>query len=290
MVRSWSQQTWGFTTDSNGRNRNGNLLLRFTSNATNCDYFKQNSDAIQYQKLANDVKKAFNDTFFNPETKQYASGSQTANAMAVYMELVEPADKKAVVENIVKDIRKRNNSLTAGDIGYRYLLRVLEDEGKSDVIFEMNNRSDVPGYGYQLAQGATALTESWQALPTVSNNHFMLGHIMEWFYSGLAGIKQDESATAFKKIIIKPQIVGDVTFAKVNYLSPYGKIMSDWKKDSDKFILKVEIPVNTTATIYLPATAKSKIYTNGKIVKNPNLEEDNVILKIGSGEYLFEVI
>ena len=250
----------------------------------------KNSDAIQYQKLAMGVKKSFNETFFNPETKQYASGSQTANAMAVYMKLVEPADKKAVVENIVKDIRKRNNSLTAGDIGYRYLLRVLEDEGKSDVIFEMNNRSDVPGYGYQLAQGATALTESWQALPTVSNNHFMLGHLMEWFYSGLAGIKQDESATAFKKIIIKPQVVGDVTFAKANYLSPYGKIMSDWKKDGDKFILKVEIPVNTTATIYLPATAKAKIYVNGKLVENLAFQEDKAVLNIGSGEYLFEVI
>lgn len=247
-------------------------------------------DAIQYEKLALDVKKAFNETFFNPETKQYASGSQTANAMAIYMKLVEPADKKAVVENIVKDIRKRNNSLTAGDIGYRYLLRVLEDEGKSEVIFEMNNRSDVAGYGYQLAQGATALTESWQALPTVSNNHFMLGHLMEWFYSGLAGIKQDESATAFKKIIIKPQVVGDVTFAKANYQSPYGKISSDWKKDCGKFELKVEIPVNTTATIYLPATIKSKISINGKTVKKSDFQEDKAILNIGSGQYLFEVV
>ena len=250
----------------------------------------KNSDAIQYQKLAMEVKKSFNETFFNPETKQYASGSQTANAMAVYMKLVEPADKKAVVENIVKDIRKRNNSLTAGDIGYRYLLRVLEDEGKSEVIFEMNNRSDVAGYGYQLAQGATALTESWQALPTVSNNHFMLGHLMEWFYSGLAGIKQDESATAFKKIIIKPQVVGDVTFAKANYQSPYGKISSDWKKDCGKFELKVEIPVNTTATIYLPATIKSKISINGKAVKKSDFQEDKAILNIGSGQYLFEVV
>ena len=86
-------------------------------------------------------------------------------------------------------MRAHNNGLTAGDIGYRYLLKVLDDEGRSDVIFDMNDRSDVPGYGYQLAKGATALTESWQALPSVSNNHFMLGHIMEWFYSGLGGIR-----------------------------------------------------------------------------------------------------
>ncbi|PWK27633.1 alpha-L-rhamnosidase-like protein [Arcicella aurantiaca] len=248
------------------------------------------TEAESYRILAMEVKKSFNETFFNKETKHYATGSQTANAMAIYMNLVEPTHKKDVLENLIKDIKSRNNALTAGDIGYRYVLRVLEDEGRSDVIFEMNNRSDVAGYGYQIAQGATALTESWQALPTVSNNHFMLGHIMEWFYSGLAGIKQDESATAFKKIIIKPQVVGDVTFAKANYLSPYGKIVSDWTKKGDHFSLKVEIPANTTATIYLPTTTKSKVLVNGEIVKKSNFQEDKTLLNIGSGEYLFEVV
>src|SRR5690606_27556956 len=107
--------------------------------------------------LADEVKKAFNTTFYNKETGQYATGSQAANAMAIYMELVEPENKDKVLANLIKDIRDRNNALTAGDIGYRYVLRVLEQENRSDVIFDMNSRSDVPGYGYQLAHGATAL-------------------------------------------------------------------------------------------------------------------------------------
>ena len=76
--------------------------------------------------------------------------------------------KTAVIDALIKDIRNRNNALTAGDIGYRYVLRALEDAGRSDVIFEMNSRDDVPGYGYQLKHGATALTESWQAYESVS--------------------------------------------------------------------------------------------------------------------------
>lgn len=247
------------------------------------------ADALAYAALAIEVRKSFNDTFFNKETKQYGTGSQTANAMAIYMELVEPSDKAAVLENIVKDIRTRNNSLTAGDIGYRYLLRVLENEGRSDVIFDMNNRSDVPGYGYQLAQGATALTESWQALPSVSNNHFMLGHIMEWFYSGLAGIKQVASDVAFKEFEINPQPVGDVTFARASYLSPYGKIVSDWKKEPHQFTLSVEIPANTTAKIYLPSKSNSTISVNGKISKAATIEKDKAILKVGAGKYIFIV-
>ena len=92
------------------------------------------------------------------------------------------------------------NALTAGDIGYRYLLRVLEQEGQSQLIYEMNSKTDVPGYGYQLSKGATSLTESWAALKYVSNNHMMLGHLMEWFYSGIGGIRQTSDHQHLMKI------------------------------------------------------------------------------------------
>jgi hypothetical protein len=253
------------------------------------------TDAKRYDQLAVEVKRAFNDFFFNKETKQYATGSQTANAMAVYMDLVEPQYKDAVVENIIKDIRSRNNSLTAGDIGYRYLLRVLQDEGRSDVIYDMNSNSEVPGYGFQLAKGATALTESWQALPTASNNHFMLGHLMEWFYRGLAGINQSHSSIAYKHIVINPEVVGDVTSAKGSYHSVYGKISSEWKKDANSFELHVHIPANTTATIYIPATASNSIVDNGtlinksKDIKLMGYQKGKAILQVGSGDYNFSV-
>lgn len=227
-------------------------------------------DIKTYEQLASAVKRSFNDKFFNKTTYQYATGSQTANAMALYMNLVEPADKDSVIANLVKDIRQRNNALTAGDIGYRYVLRALEDAGRSDVIFDMNSRTDVPGYGYQLAHGATALTESWQAYPSVSNNHFMLGHLMEWFYAGLCGIKQANTSVAFNKIEIRPQPVGDVTYAAAGYRSVYGWVRTDWKKANGSFELNVTIPVNTTAEIYFP----------------PNIKYNKPV-KLGSGTYQY---
>ena len=252
-------------------------------------------DAANYTKLAEHVRAAFNKAFFNPETKQYGTGSQTANAMAVYMKLVETQFKDAVVNNIVKDIKGRRNSLTAGDIGYSYLLRVLDDEGHSDVIFDMNSRADVPGYGYQLAKGATALTESWQGLPTVSNDHLMLGHLMEWFYSGLAGIRPAKDAIAFNHIEICPEVVGDVKFAKAHYHSPYGEIATNWKKDNNTFELSVEIPANTTAVISLPAAPNAKIKEGGKSISACKdiqflkYEKGRALVKAGSGSYHFSV-
>lgn len=255
----------------------------------------KNQDADYYENIAAKVRTAFNRTFLNEKTKQYATGSQTANAMAVYMGLVEPQYKNDVIKNLVKDIRDRNNSLTAGDIGYRYVLRALENNGYSNVIFDMNSRSDVPGYGFQLAHGATSLTESWQAYRFVSNNHFMLGHIMEWFYSGLGGIRQSENSTGFKHIVIHPDPAGDVTNATTSYISPYGKITTNWVKEKQGFKLEVTIPANTTATVYLPATSNAVITESGKPVtgrndiKFLNYRNDHALFSIGSGSYQFRV-
>jgi hypothetical protein len=223
------------------------------------------NDAVKYAQWADTVKLAFNKMFYHANTKQYGSGSQTANAIAISMGLVNEKDKKAVVENIVKDIQQRNYSLTSGDIGFHYLLKVLNDAGRNDIIFKMNNRTDVPGYGYQIVNGATALTESWQGLPIVSNNHLMLGHLMQWFYEGPAGISQAENSVGYKNIVIRPQVVGDITHAAASFQSPYGEIRLAWKKTGKSFELNVTVPANATATIYLPGADKA--------------------VKVGSGNY-----
>lgn len=261
-----------------------------TTLSTIASLLKQDEDAKGYQQLAMQVKQSFNDSFYHPETKQYATGSQTANAMAIYMKLVNPADKDAVLQNLVADIQK--NNLTAGDIGYRFVLAVLHQAGRDDVIYNMNNRSDVPGYGYQLAKGATALTESWQALPTVSNNHFMLGHLMEWFYAGLGGIEQADNSIAYKEITIDPRPIGDMRTASVSYECPYGLIKTEWERSGMSFQLSVTVPANTTATVYLSAEATALREGNEKAEGRPGVKiigEQNgkLAVKVGSGTYRF---
>jgi alpha-L-rhamnosidase len=244
------------------------------------------ADALIYQQIAAEVRRAFNEKFFDRQKMQYDSASQTANAMALYMDLVEPQYRDGVIDALIKDIRSRNNALTAGDIGYRYVLRALENAGRSDVIYDMNSRDDVPGYGFQLKHGATALTESWQAYESVSNNHLMLGHLMEWFYSGLVGLRQAGQSIGFRNIEINPQPVGDITSAKASFHSPYGIIISDWRKKADRFELHVEIPANTTATIFFPAGPDQSIIMNGTIVRSI-FKNGRAVIKVGSGIYNF---
>lgn len=252
-------------------------------------------DAGRYEKLAADIKRSFNETFWNEATRKYDRDSQAANAMAIYMGLAEGDNREQAFGNLVADIRGRDNALTAGDVGYRYVLRALEDHNASDVIYDMNCKYDVPGYGWQLAHGATSLTESWQAYGFISNNHCMLGHLMEWLFSGLGGVRQADHSIAFKEIIFRPEVVGDIREASVSYDSPYGLIKSDWKDNEKSFTLRVEVPANSSASVYLPASELSQITESGTSlveangVRDLSSEKNRILVKIGSGTYNFHV-
>jgi alpha-L-rhamnosidase len=245
--------------------------------------------------LAGEIKDAFNAKFFDPKGKIYATGSQTSLAMPLVVGLVNEEDRAQVFHNLTDSIKNNGKALTAGDVGFHYLVKALTEGGASQLFYEMNNRDDIPGYGYQLKKGATALTESWAALETVSNNHMMLGHIMEWFYAGLGGIRQEENSSAFKRIVIKPDMVGDITHSEASYESPYGLIINSWAKKNDKTEINVTIPVNATATIYLPADNVDQIREGGNPLKEVQdikvvgKENGRFLIRIGSGKYKFVV-
>ena len=253
----------------------------------------ENEDAAAFNYRSEEIRKAFNKEFLNPETKVYSTGSQTAYAMPLYFGMVDDSIRNEVTANLVNSIKENKNALTAGDIGYRYLLRALEQEGYSQLIFDMNSRTDVPGYGYQLSKGATSLTESWAGLRDVSNNHMMLGHLMEWFFSGIGGIRQMTGSIAFNQILIAPEIVGDITWAETSIQTVHGEISSFWKVSGSDFSLKVKIPANCRATIEMPQIDPEKIHENGIPVgssENMRIEEisnGRLHLEITSGEYNF---
>jgi hypothetical protein len=255
-----------------------------------------NTDAKYYTELAEKVRIAFNDKFFDTDKKKYSTGSQTAYAMPLYFGMVDKEYEEEVAQNLAEELKRNNNALTSGDVGYRYLLQALQEAGYSDIIYKMNYRSDVPGYGYQLEKGATSLTESWKA-EGASHNHMMLGHLMEWFYGALGGIKQAENSVAFRDIVIEPEIVGDVKSCTTSYNSPYGKIECEWKLDGNNGLgLNVEIPCNTTASVIIPLADGQKLLKNDtelnrtqyNIIKK--LGKNKAVVKVGSGKYRFVVI
>ena len=257
------------------------------------------NDALQFEKKAAVIRTAFNNKFFNAEKGIYSTGSNTAMAMPLALGIAEPQYRKIIASKLVADIRKNGNSFTSGDVGYRYLLKALAMEGYSDLIYEMNNQSEKPGYGYQLKKGATALTEKWNADGAYmgSQNHFMLGQINEWLFHDLVGIgfNEDGDGAGFRKIIIKPIPVGDLKWVKGSYKTVSGLIRSEWKRENGQLALDISIPVNTTAKVYIPTEKGSVILESGKTLSKASgvtlISADNktTIVEIKSGSYYFIV-
>ncbi|NQU54592.1 MAG: family 78 glycoside hydrolase catalytic domain, partial [Bacteroidetes bacterium] len=252
------------------------------------ELFGQKKDVDKYKGISLQVQKAFLKQFFNAKTGIVSTGSQTAYAMPLYTGLIPKEDQGQVFDNLIKSIQKNDYALTSGDIGYHFLVRVLSENGRSDILYKMNNRSDRPGYGFQLKQGATSLTESWAALKDVSNNHMMLGHLMEWFYSGLGGIYQAENSVGYKEIIIAPKTVGEINWVKCSYNSVNGVISSEWEIENSSFILNLEIPKNTKATVILPkkyTNSKRYVITDFSKGEKMEIQSANGKLKLDSGKY-----
>jgi hypothetical protein len=259
--------------------------------ATMADLIGNSEDAGRFRELAARTQAAFDRAYLARDGNGYATGSQTANALPLALGMVAPERRSAVLSALVDDVKR--HGLTAGDVGYRYVLRALSDGGRSDIVFSMNNQSDRPGYGYQLKKGATSLTEAWDAGRGSSQNHFMLGQIVEWFYHDLAGIQCDPAGPGFRKIVIKPAVVGDLTQVTASYDSISGTITSTWTREESKLTLSVTIPPSTTATIWVPARDPASVFEGGRpAAEAPGVsrlrhEDDAEVFAVGSGTYTF---
>jgi hypothetical protein len=251
-------------------------------------------EAAAYEKLAATIRTAFNATFFHADSGQYGTGSQCANAMALDLGLVESTNREAVLQHIVDDLAQQHYAMTIGEVGLPYLLRALAAGGRSDVIFDMANQTEYPGYGYQLKMGATALPETWNAGRDNTQIQFILGHIIEWFYHDLAGIQLDPQSPGFKHFIIHPDVVGDLTEVKAAYDSIRGQIVSEWKLSKQTITMHVVVPPNTTATIDIPTVNKDSVTEGGKLIVESggitflNFQDSHASYQVGSGDYTFK--
>lgn len=273
-----------------------------TATATYCELLRTLSDiarllghredARRYARRAVQSRRALNTHLFHPATHQYDRGSQTANAMPLAIGLVPRAHRAAVLDNLVADIRAHGNHVTAGDVGFHYVVLALMNNGRGDVLYDVLTRSDPPSYGYQLARGATSLTESWNADPDKSQNHFMLGHAETWLYGGLAGIRIDMSRPrTAERIRIAPQAVAGIAAASARYRSVLGEVAVSWRKDGGRVHLEVEIPAGAQATVEIPARTPADLLESahplrlGHGIIGVRQASDTLIVTLESGRY-----
>lgn len=222
------------------------------------------------------VKAAFWAKFYDPVTGELTnSGScQSGHAMALCAGLVPDQYRQQLIDKMVVDLKSKDWQQTPGDVGHVWFIRAMAENGLSDDLFHVYERTGTGSYGGILAKGLTTMPETWDARTEGSNslNHAMLGHVIEWFYGWVAGIRQAPGSVGWKQFIIGPN-VGNLKSASASIESPAGKISSHWTHEDGVFTLDAEVPKGGTCRFIAPKGCE-KVTLNGHDVK---LEEDGRI-------------
>ena len=200
---------------------------------------------------------------YNPQTGSYVNGQQVDQAFAL-LAGITPESEKQKVEAILEDnILYKFPYYDTGSSGQALYTRYFTEFGeRMDLIYELLRDHHHPSYGYFLAQGKTVWPERWSAIGN-SQIHTCYTGIGGYFIKGFGGIRPKSDQLGMQHMIIKPAPVGDLTFANTSYESMYGNVIVNWKKQDKGVTLYIEIPVNTSAKVYIPAKDKNTIHENG---------------------------
>jgi alpha-L-rhamnosidase len=258
-------------------------------------------DIAFYVAEARKVEIAFNKNFYNKAKSQYSNNTVTANILALAFNLVPEGDNEKVFKNIVDKIQVENRGhISTGVVGTQWLMRWLTKYNRADMAYKLASNTTYPSWGYMVENGATTIWELWNgntANPSMnSQNHVMLlGDLLIWMYENAAGIHSDDTAVAFKKIVMKPAFGVALNYVNATYQSPYGVIKSNWKKENGQLQWNVSVPGNTTAILYVPTKENVEVKEGGKLasasegIKFLRMENESAVFEIGSGNYSFSV-
>ena len=252
----------------------------------------KSEDTVRYVKLAEEIKDGFNRRFLNPQTGQVGSISdtQTAQILPLYFDIIPAEKRHLVLDRLLANIHERKDHLSTGFVGTLHLLLGLPELGQAELTHTIVMQQDCPGWNTLVRDGVQM--ETWEGgqvqMPSLG------GPIGAYLYQVLGGIRPDPAAPGFKKIMIKPNVVGDLTWVRTHYDSPSGRIVSNWKREGARVTLDVTIPANATATVYVPAKDKTGITESGKPadkgvgLKFLRMEAGAALFEVGSGDYQFE--
>lgn len=258
-------------------------------------------DAARYRELAERIGAAFNRRFLNAKTGACASGSQTANAVALQMGLVPPEAVERVLANLVRDVTARGGHLSTGMIGTNALVEALPRYGRADLMYRIAGQTTFPSWGYMLERDATTLWESWSddRDQQLSLNMKLLGSVDKFFYRDVAGIRP--LAPGFRRIAVAPQVTDALASAAAEIETVRGPAAVSWRQDRGRLRLSATIPANAAAQVRLPAAGRPSsvrvteggrpIWQRGAFVPgapgvNAAWAEDGcVVVEVGAGRY-----
>ena len=228
------------------------------------------------------IKGAFNARFLNAAGDAYGSGRQTTSILPLAFGMVPAANLQAVGDRLVQNILVDNGGhLDTGIFGTRYIVDALASIGRIDVAMTVLGQESYPGFGFELAHGATTPWEQWTyAAGMLTHDHAMFGGINTSLYTQLAGITP--ASPGYRTVRIAPQVPSSLDHAAASIDTVRGTVASAWTKSADSLRLEVTIPPNATATVRVPLGP-------GQGVSTPEGAEriGDGVFAVGSGQWTF---
>jgi alpha-L-rhamnosidase len=258
-------------------------------------------DSGAYAGLLQKIKEAFLKEYMTPNGR-LVSGTQTAYVLALQFDMLPEAMRAQAAARLAENIKYYNDHLTTGFLGTPYLCFVLSRFGYTDIAYRLLLQDSYPSWLYPVKMGATTIWERWDGIRPDSSfqtpgmnsfNHYSYGAIGDWMYREVAGIDTYEDGPGYKHSLIRPHIGGGLTRVAADLQTGYGLLSSHWQVEDDSLELDVEIPANTSATVYMPAANAASVREGGKTLGSEKeielsaIENGYIVLKLGSGNYRF---
>jgi len=240
-------------------------------------------DSVRYARRSQNIRRAIVAKYLVPGTGRFDNATQAAQIFALWYDF--SPEKEKTMKVLMDEFARHNGHLSTGIFSTKMMFDVLRDDNRNDVAYAVATAEGFPGWRHMLDNGATTLWETWEYPEKYpSQNHPMFGSVSEWFFRSLLGI--NAAAPGFKKIVLKPQPAGDLTWVKGSYRSVQGEIVSDWKITGQQFTWSVSIPPNTTAVVCIPSANGKTITVDGATPANFKYEDGYAVTELGSGKYL----
>ncbi len=135
---------------------NCRLLLRLAG------ILGKEADCRRYSELADRIREAFLQKWFDPESGKVASGSQACQVFPLWLGLIPEAHAAKAVDVLVRDLAANQYRITTGNLCSRYLFDVLTEYGQIDCAWELITREEYPSLGYMIQNEATTIWERFE--------------------------------------------------------------------------------------------------------------------------------
>ena len=237
-------------------------------------------DEKLYALKKEQLQERIHEVYFDNEKNTYGTGTQ--------IDLAFPMNAGVVPEGKFDDVKNslyhetevtRDGHFACGLVGLPVLTEWVVKNQTPDLMYSMMKKRDYPSYLYMIDNGATTTWEHWDG--NRSRIHNCYNGTGSWFYQAVGGIRPVENVPAYKKVLIQPQIPKGVTWAKTFKETPFGKLMVDWKINSGKMEMTIEVPVGVEAEVVIPAEAQEYILDGEKY----SVQDEKPLVTIKSGKY-----